>query len=78
MRQLLKIPDLIEVVGPFIGTQLTPDDIYRLIESGNIEPLGIVDNMPVFKYSQICDIVTTIQAAKGFESIRPNPIFLNQ
>ncbi|MGB7581319.1 MAG: hypothetical protein WBL85_02575 [Sedimentisphaerales bacterium] len=66
MRTLLRVPDLIEAIEPLVGTRIVADDVFRLIGSGDIKPLGVVQRTPVFDLDQIAGIAEVIrQAAKG-------------
>jgi hypothetical protein len=62
MRTLLRVPDLVIAIEPFVEAEVTVDDIFRLIGNGDIKPVGIVQRMPVFDLQQIADIAATLKA----------------
>jgi hypothetical protein len=61
-KTLLRIPELIEAVNPLISKPINSEDVFRLIGTGDIKPLGFVQRIPVFSVEQISDI------AKKFRS----------
>ena len=71
MRTLLRVPDLIKAIEPIVGSKVAPDDIFRLIGSGDIKPLGVVQRIPVFDLDQIASIAEAVKLAiKGHNNGR--------
>lgn len=61
MKTLLRVPDLIAAVEPLVKSKVSADDIFRLIGSGDINPLGVVQRMPVFDLDQIAGIAEVLR-----------------
>ena len=57
VKTLLRIPELIEAVNPLLSKPINHDDVFRLIGTGDIRPLGFVQRIPIFSVDQIGDIV---------------------
>jgi hypothetical protein len=64
MKTLLRVPDLIKAIEPFVKGKVLAEDIFRLIGNGNIKPLGFVQRMPVFDLGQIADVATVVNRSK--------------
>jgi len=60
-QTLLRVPELVKAIAPLVSIPLTPDDIFRLIGTGDIEPLGYIQRIPVFSVEQIGEIVRKFQ-----------------
>lgn len=60
-KTLLRIPELIEAVNQLVLNPVTPTDIFRLIGTGDIKPLGFVQRIPLFSVEQIGDIARQFQ-----------------
>jgi len=63
-KTLLNVPDLIVAVKPLVRIQVSADDIFELIGSGDVRPMGVVQRMPVFDLDQIADIAAIIKQRK--------------
>jgi hypothetical protein len=55
-KTLLRVPELVKVIEPLVSVRVTTDDIFRLIGTGDISPLGFMQRIPVFSVEQIGDI----------------------
>lgn len=64
MKILLRVPDLIEAIQPFVQTKLTINQVFELIANGQIKAFGFVQRAPVFELSQIREIVDAINSIK--------------
>jgi hypothetical protein len=60
-RTLLRVPELIEAVNPLISKPINSEDVFRLIGTGDIKPLGFIQRIPVFSVDQIGDIAKKFQ-----------------
>jgi len=65
VKTLLQIPDLIEAINPLAGSEISSDDIFQLIGSGDIKPLGFIQRIPVFELNQIANIAEAIKTRKA-------------
>jgi hypothetical protein len=65
MKTLLQVPDLLEAISPLIDVPVSTGDVFRLISSGQIRPLGFLRRMPVFDLGQIADIAGQVEKLKG-------------
>lgn len=61
MKTLLRVPELVEAVTPLVDASVSAADIFRLIGTGDIRPLGYVHRMPVFDLGQTSAIVVAIE-----------------
>jgi len=59
---LLRVPELLKAIEPLVSMPLTAEDIFRLIGTGEIEPLGYIQRIPVFSVEQIGKIVRKFQS----------------
>lgn len=64
-KTLLRIPELLEAIKPLVSIPITHEDIFRLIGTGEIEPLGFIQRIPVFDLGQIGDVAKKLQANRG-------------
>jgi hypothetical protein len=55
-KTLLRIPELIEAVNRLTPNPVTPADVFRLIGTGDIKPLGFAQRIPFFSVEQIADV----------------------
>jgi|GEM_PF-4336946 len=60
-KTLLRVPELIKAVEPLVSNPVTHEDIFRLIGTGDIQPLGYIHRVPVFGLNQIGDIARKFQ-----------------
>lgn len=63
-KTLLRMPELVKAVEPLVPGSITHDDIFRLIGTGDIKPLGYIQRVPVFDLSQIGTIAKKLQPQK--------------
>lgn len=61
-KTLLRMPELLEALKPLVSISITSDDIFRLIGTGEIEPLGFIQRIPVFDLGQIGEVAKKLQA----------------
>ena len=55
-KTLLRTPELIEAVQPLVLSPVKHEDVFQLIGTGEIKPLGYIQRIPVFGLGQISDI----------------------
>lgn len=60
-KTLLRIPELLEALKPLVSIPITHEDIFRLIGTGDIQPLGFIQRIPVFDVSQIGEVAKKLQ-----------------
>jgi hypothetical protein len=63
-KTLLTVPDLAAAVQPLVGRPISESELFRLIASGDVEPLGYVVRAPVFSPSQIATVVEIVRSQK--------------
>jgi len=56
MKTLLRVPDLLEAVGPIDGRCPEPREIFVLIGRGVVQPFGYVLRAPVFLPEQVATV----------------------
>ncbi|MDY0357077.1 MAG: hypothetical protein RBR19_14440 [Sedimentisphaerales bacterium] len=56
MKTLLRVPDLLEAVGPINGRHPEPREVFALIGGGVIQPFGYVLRAPVFLPEQVTTV----------------------
>ena len=55
-KTLLRVPELVKAVAPLVSVSITAKDIFRLIGTGGIKPLGFIQRVPVFDITQIGEV----------------------
>lgn len=63
-KTLLTVPDLAAAIEPLVGRPISEAELFRLIASGDVEPLGYVVRAPVFSPSQIATVAGIVRGLK--------------
>lgn len=60
-KTLLRVPELMRAVKPLVSFPITHKDIFQLIGTGDIKPLGFIQRIPVFDITQVSDVAKVIE-----------------
>ena len=63
-KTLLKVPELVEAVNQLVSNPISPEDIFRLIGTGEVKPLGFAQRIPLFSIEQVGVVVRLFQLAE--------------
>lgn len=59
-KTLLRTPELVKAIRPLVSGPVTYKDIFRLLGTGDLVPLGYLRSVPLFDAAQITDIANTV------------------
>jgi hypothetical protein len=62
-KTLLRVPELLEAIKPLISRKVTHEDIFLMIGSGEIQPHGYIQRIPVFSIEQIAEVAGKFQSS---------------